>query len=81
MGASVGPAASPVAVIVNASPPPAKFIIIVGGKEGFVRDEAGRRYMVGDKLVNGEIIEEIGVEEVVTSRGGVKHRYTFGRGQ
>ncbi len=81
MGVSAGPAASPVAVIVNASPPPAKFIIIVGGKEGFVRDEAGRRYMVGDKLVNGEIIEEIGVEEVVTSHGGVKHRYTFGRGQ
>jgi len=68
-------------VIVKASPPPAKFIIIVGGKDGFVRDEAGRRYGIGDKLANGEVIEEIRVEEVITSRDGVRYRYTFGGGR
>jgi type III secretion system YscD/HrpQ family protein len=68
-------------VTVKASPPPAKFVIIAGGREAFVRDEAGRRYSVGDKLANGEVIEEIRVEEVITSRDGVRHRYTFGGGQ
>jgi hypothetical protein len=68
-------------VTVKASPPPAKIIIIVGGKDGFVRDDAGRRYAVGDKLANGEVIEEIRVEEVITSRDGVRYRYTFGGGR
>jgi type III secretion system YscD/HrpQ family protein len=71
----------PAAVTVKASPPGSKFIIIVGGKDGFVRDEAGRRYEVGDKLADGEVIEEIRVEEVVTSRDGVRYRYTFGGGK
>ena len=68
-------------VIVKASPPPAKFIIIVGGRDGFVRDEAGRRYAVGDKLPNGEVVEDIRVEEIITSRDGVRYRYTFGGGR
>jgi type III secretion system YscD/HrpQ family protein len=80
-GAPVPVPARPAAVTVKASPPRAKFIIIVGGKDGFVRDEAGRRYEVGDKLADGEVIEEIRVEEVVTSRDGVRYRYTFGGGK
>jgi type III secretion system YscD/HrpQ family protein len=68
-------------VTVKASPAPAKFVIVVGGKDGFVRDDAGRRYGIGDKLANGEVIEEIRVEEIITSRDGVKYRYTFGGGR
>jgi hypothetical protein len=68
-------------VTVKSSPPPAKIVIIVGGKDGFVRDEDGRRYEVGDKLANGEVIEEIRVEEIVTSRDGIRYRYTFGGGR
>ncbi|HYD04673.1 MAG TPA: hypothetical protein VEC60_03065, partial [Reyranella sp.] len=81
--AGAAPAPVPLAggVTVKASPPPAKFIIIVGGKDGFVRDDAGRRYGVGDKLANGEVIEEIRVEEIITSRDGVRYRYTFGGGR
>jgi len=83
--ATSGSAAAPVplatSVTVKASPAPAKFVIIVGGKDGFVRDEAGRRYGIGDKLANGEVIEEIRVEEIITSRDGVKYRYTFGGGR
>lgn len=80
---AVGSAPVPITggVVVKASPPPSKFIIIVGGKDGFVRDEAGRRYGIGDKLANGEVIEEIRVEEVITSRDGVRYRYTFGGGR
>jgi hypothetical protein len=55
-----------------------RFTIIVAGTDGFVRDNAGRRYGVGDKLANGEVIREIRADEVVTSRDGVKYRYTFG---
>jgi type III secretion system YscD/HrpQ family protein len=78
-------AAAPVplatSVTVKASPAPAKFVIVVGGKDGFVRDDAGRRYGIGDRLANGEVIEEIRVEEIITSRDGVKYRYTFGGGR
>jgi type III secretion system YscD/HrpQ family protein len=83
IGATAPPVSAPTttSVTVKASPPPAKFVIIAGGREAFVRDEAGRRYSVGDKLANGEVIEEIRVEEVITSRDGVRHRYTFGGGQ
>jgi type III secretion system YscD/HrpQ family protein len=69
------------AVTIRSSAPPARIVIIVGGKDGFVRDDAGRRYEIGDKLANGEVIEEIRVEEIVTSRDGVKYRYTFGGGR
>jgi type III secretion system YscD/HrpQ family protein len=82
-GIGLAPAPVPITggVIVKASPPPAKFIIIVGGRDGFVRDEAGRRYAVGDKLPNGEVVEDIRVEEIITSRDGVRYRYTFGGGR
>jgi type III secretion system YscD/HrpQ family protein len=75
------PAPKTEAVTIRSSAPPAKIVIIVGGKDGFVRDDAGRRYEIGDKLANGEVIEEIRVEEIVTSRDGVKYRYTFGGGR
>lgn len=77
----VEPAPRTEAVTIRSSAPPAKIVIIVGGKDGFVRDDAGRRYEIGDKLANGEVIEEIRVEEIVTSRDGVKYRYTFGGGR
>jgi type III secretion system YscD/HrpQ family protein len=75
------PAPNSEPVTVKSSAPPARIVIVVGGKDGFVRDDAGRRYEVGDKLANGEIIEEIRVEEIVTSRDGIKYRYTFGGGR
>jgi type III secretion system YscD/HrpQ family protein len=78
---SAAPVPLTTSVTVKASRAPAKFVIIVGGKDGFVRDEAGRRYGIGDKIANGEVIEEIRVEEIITSRDGVKYRYTFGGGR
>jgi type III secretion system YscD/HrpQ family protein len=66
------------AVTVQSTAPPEKITIVVAGPEGFVRDNSGRRYVVGDRLANGEVIEEIRVDEIVTTKNGVKYRYTFG---
>jgi type III secretion system YscD/HrpQ family protein len=55
-----------------------RITVIVAGPSGFIRDGAGRRFGVGDQLANGEVIEEIRADEVVTSKDGIKHRYTFG---
>lgn len=68
-------------VTVRNATPPDKFTVIVAGRDSFVRDSNGRRYTVGDKLANGEVIEEIRVEELVTSRDGIKRRYSFGGGK
>ncbi len=68
-------------VTVRSAAPPDKFTVIVAGRDSFVLDSKGRRYTVGDKLANGEVIDEIRVEGLVTSRDGIKRRYSFGGGQ
>jgi type III secretion system YscD/HrpQ family protein len=75
------PAPVPIQPTVTVRVPPAKFTVVVAGRDGFVRDSNGRRYIVGDKLANGEVIEEIRMEEIVTSKDGIKRRYLFGGSQ
>jgi type III secretion system YscD/HrpQ family protein len=70
------PASPPVTVLAG---PIERITVVVSGPNGFIRDGAGRRFTIGEKLANGEIIEEIRIDEVVTSKDGTKHRYTFGR--
>jgi type III secretion system YscD/HrpQ family protein len=67
-------------VTVQASSPIKNVTIVVTGKNGFFIDAAGQRYSVGGKLANGEVIEHIDTDQVVTLKDGVKRRYTLGGG-
>ena len=49
--------------------------MVVAGKNSFFYDRKGQRYVVGDKLANGDVIEEISTEDVVVRRGDAKIRY------
>jgi len=86
--ATGGYAAAPVAASPAPAPAPVtvraandRFTVIVAGSSGFIIDTSGRRFIVGDKLANGEVIEEIRVDEIVTNLNGVKMRHTFGGGR
>ena len=67
-------------VTVQASSPIKNVRIVVTGKDGFFMDAAGRRYSVGGKLANGEVIEHIDTDQIVTLKDGVKRRYTLSEG-
>ena len=49
--------------------------MVVAGKNSFFYDRKGQRYVVGDKLANGDVIEDISTESVVVRRGDAKIRY------
>jgi type III secretion system YscD/HrpQ family protein len=65
-------------VVVPATPARPKVTVVVVGKEGFVRDGSGKVYKVGDRLANGEVIVEIRMDEIITSRDGVRSRHPIG---
>jgi hypothetical protein len=53
--------------------------MVVVGKNSFFYDRKGRRHAVGDRLPNGDVIDEISAEEVVVRRGDVRMRYPVTR--
>lgn len=53
--------------------------MVVVGKNSFFYDRKGQRHAVGDRLSNGDVIDEISAEEVVIKRGDVRMRYPVTR--
>jgi type III secretion system YscD/HrpQ family protein len=53
--------------------------MVVVGKNSFFYDRKGQRHAVGDRLSNGDVIDEISAEEVVVKRGDVRMRYPVTR--
>lgn len=67
-------------VTVQAASPFQNVRIVIAGKDGFFIDGDGRRYSVGSTLANGEVIEHIDTDQVVTMKDGVKRRYALSGG-
>lgn len=49
--------------------------MVVVGKTSFFYDRKGQRHAVGDRMPNGDVIDEISAEEIVIKRGDVRMRY------
>lgn len=73
------PVPSPKVAPAQAPMPYEDVAMVVVGKNSFFYDRKGQRHAVGDKLPNGDVIDDISAEEVVVRRGDVRMRYPVTR--